>query len=155
MNVKIRKATPNDLDELISMGTALHDVEKKFEPLLTFSNQEAKKLYSKQLENKNAFFLVAEKDEHILGYLYGLIDIVNYFSTKSPEAEIEVIYLKPESRGKGVAELFIDKFVIWAKEMGAFRVKAGIYEENDPSKNLFLKYGFKPYHTVYNLDINR
>lgn len=154
MDINIRKATPDDLNELISMGRALHEVEKQFEPLLTFSDQEAREHYTKQLKNDNAHFLVAEDADQILGYLYGHIDIVDYFSTKSPEAEAEVIYLKPEARGKGVAKQLVDQFIVWAKEKKAFRVKGGIYDQNEPSKNLFLKYGFKPYHTFYTFDLD-
>lgn len=155
MDIKIRKATLNDLGELISMGRSLHDVEQQFEPLLIFSTQEAEKHYTEQLENENAYFLIVEESEHVLGYLYGHVDMVDYFSTDSPEAEVEVIYLKPESRGRGVAKLLVDKFIVWAKEKKAFRVKGGIYNENEPSKNLFLKYGFTPYHTTYTLELDR
>jgi GNAT superfamily N-acetyltransferase len=154
MDIKIRKAKLDDLDELISMGQALYEGEKQFEPLLTFSVQDAREHYTKQLENKNACFLIAEDTSQILGYLYGHINIVDYFSTTSPEAEAEVIYLKPETRGKGIAKQLVDEFIIWAKGKKAFRVKGGIYEQNEPSKNLFLKYGFKPYHTVYTLDLD-
>ena len=155
MDIKIKKAALSDLDELISMGYSLHRVEKQFEPLLTFSAKEAKKYYTKQLENENAYFLIAEGNEHILGYLYGHMDVVDYFSTDSPEAEIEVVYLKPEYRGKGVAKLLVDRFVLLAKEKKAFRVKGGIYNENDPSKNFFLNYGFVPYHTIYTLNLDK
>ena len=149
MDIKIRKAAFDDLDELIAMGQALHKVEKQFEPLLSFSAQEAKKHYSRQLENKEVCFLIAENNGQVLGYLYGHVDMVDYFSTDLPEAEVEVVYLKPESRGKGVAKLLVDKFIAWAKEKKVFRVKTGIYNGNGPSKNFFLKYGFAPYHATY------
>ena len=150
MDTRIRNAT---LDELISMGLALHKVEKEFEPRLILSVQEARKHYANQLENKKVCFLIAEDDKQVLGYLYGHIDMIDYLSGDLPEAEAEVVYLKPESRGKGVAKLLVERFIAWAKEKKSFRVKAGIYEKNGPSKKLFLRYGFQPYHTTYTYNL--
>lgn len=151
--IKIRKADSSDLDTLISLGKDLHLVEKQFEPLLKFSKSEAIERYKKELQNSKSIFLIAEENQEFLGYLYGYLEMVDYLEASSPEAQLELIYLKPEARGKGIATKMVSEFVSWSKKQGAFRVKAGIYEKNAASKKLFLRSDFKPYHTTYSLDL--
>lgn len=152
--MKIRTASISDLDTLISLGKDLYLIEKQFEPLLKFSKSEAIRRYKKQLNDPNCLFLIAEENQEILGYLYGYLEMVDYLETASPEAQLEVIYLKPEARGKEIATKLVNEFISWAKDKGAFRIKAGIYEQNILSKKLFSKSGFKPYHTTCVLDLN-
>jgi len=155
MKINVRKANLNDLSELVMMGQELYKVEKKYEPLLKFSLKESEMHYKRELSNGSACFLIAEDNSIVMGYLYGHLNKVGYFSTDAFEAEIEVVYLKPNARGKGVVKYLVDEFSKWAKHKNAFRIKAGIYEKNHPSRKLFSKISFKPYHTTYIFDLKK
>ena len=151
--MKIRTASISDLDTLISLGKGLYLVEKQFEPLLKFSKSEAIRRYKKKLQDPKCLFLIVEENQETLGYLYGYLEMVDYLETFLPEAQLEVIYLKPEARGKGIATKLINEFISWAKLQKAFRVKVGIYQQNTASKELFKNARFKPYHTTYTLKV--
>jgi GNAT superfamily N-acetyltransferase len=148
MNTQIRQATTQDLTTLLQLGKKLHQVELQFEPLLKYSEQEATNRYTQELRNDHALFLIAEEGSLPIGYLYAHIDQIDYFSTSKPECEIEVIYLEKEARGKGVSKQLVDSCISWAKKSNVFRIKAGIYHQNQLSLSSFQKYGFKPYHTT-------
>jgi GNAT superfamily N-acetyltransferase len=87
--------------------------------------------------------------------LYGHLEKINYFSTNDLEAEVEVVYLKSNARGKNVAKHLVNEFTKWAKHNSAFRIKAGIYDKNYSSQKLFEKIGFNAYHTTYTLDLKK
>lgn len=148
-NNYVKIATISDLNQLIKWGEKLHLVEKKFEPLLTFSKKESEDFYRKQLNNPEALFLVASIDNNLVGYLYAHVDKVDYLSTNKYECEIEVIYLDEKARGTGISQELIQKCFDWIKTKDCFRVKAGIYSQNIASQNLFAKMGFEPYHSTY------
>lgn len=131
------------------MGEKLHFVEKEFEPLLIFSVDEALKRYSRELNNDNALFLLAEENNKAIGYLYSHTDKIAYLDTKQPECVIEAIYIEKEFRGKGLVKLLVEQTISWAKSKNVFRIRAGIYAKNTFSQSAFLKLGFIPHHTTY------
>lgn len=145
----IRKAKRDDVETLVTMGEKLHEVEKTFEPLLTFSYSDFVQHYKEELENPRALLLVAQDQDKVIAYLYAHAQRVEYFDTDKLECEIEVIYVEPEYRGKGLAEKFIDSCLAWAEDKNVFRFKTGIYAQNASSQAAFTKYGFMPYHTTF------
>ena len=150
----IRQASTQDLDMLINWGEKLHDVEKKFEPLLIFSKQDSTDFYKKQLNNTDALFLIAEIDHLPVGYLYAHIDKIDYLDTNKNQCEIEVIFLDEPARGTGISQDLIKECLQWIKTKSCFRVITGIYSQNLASQKLFSKIGFKPYHSTYTMDLD-
>ncbi len=150
-HIKSRIATDKDISQLISMGKELHDVEKKFEPLLEFNEKEAVERYESEMVNPKALLLIAEDQEksEVAGYLYAHYDNIDYFTDMTPECEIEVIYLKPSYRGMGIADFLIKDSLVWANKHGITRIKTGIYFSNMSSRKLFERNKFEPYHISY------
>jgi GNAT superfamily N-acetyltransferase len=147
--MNIRTAKNEDVETLVKMGEQLHFVEKEFEPLLTFSKEEARRRYTSELTNPNSLILVAEEDLTPIGYLYSHAEKVEYFNTDKLECEIEVVFVSEEFRGQGVAQLLIEKCLEWAKTKNMLRIKTGIYAQNSSSQSVFAKVGFVPYHITY------
>lgn len=152
--IKSRIATNEDISQLISMGKELHEVEKKFEPLLEFNESEAIERYTSEVVNPKALLLIAEDQERneIAGYLYAHYNNIDYFTDMVPECEIEVIYLKQDYRGIGIADMLIKESLDWAHKAGISRIKTGIYFSNISSRKLFERNRFKPYHISYILE---
>lgn len=154
-SVNIRVATHQDLPTLLQLGYEMYLVEKEFEPFLAFSQQEAAQRYSAEINDPRFLFLVVEVNGTIAGYLYAHLDRLDYLDTEQPSCEIEVIYLRPEIRGHGVAESLIQKAIAWAQKAGAWRVTAGIFLENTASLNAFTKAGFMQHHVTTVLTLPR
>ena len=144
--MKIRQASHNDLITLLDLGEKLYLMEKSFEPLLCFTATETETRYTKQLKNEDALFLIAEIEGTIVGYLYAHADKVEYFDTDKLECEIEVIYIEPKYRGKGLAQELLQVCIDWAHNKNVFCLKTGIYAQNNDSIRAFTKLGFSPYH---------
>jgi RimJ/RimL family protein N-acetyltransferase len=143
----IRVATDGDIELLLHWSQALHAVERAFESQLTYSEEQAREHYLRELQNAQALFLIAEHEAQLAGYLYGYIsDGPDYFRTKSKHCVIEVVYLEPDARGKGIAEELVRRCMEWAQAAQASRFVAGIYAMNIDSIKLFQKMGFEPYH---------
>lgn len=149
--MNIRAAKNEDLEALVKMGEHLHFVEKKFEPYLAFSSEEAKQRYSSELVNPNALLLLAEENHESIGYLYAHAEKIDYLNTDQLECEIEVVFVDSEFRGRGIAQHLIERCIEWTKTKNVFRVKTGIYAQNTSSQSVFAKVGFTPYHTTYTL----
>ena len=81
-------------------------------------------------------------------------DAPPYFATRATHCIIEVVYLEPQARGRGIAQDLIMRCSQWARAAGASRLIAGVYAANEPSIKLFTKHGFVPYHVmmVHDLD---
>lgn len=145
----IRKANEEDLENLLLWGRKVFEVEKKFSPLLKYSASQVKERYSKQIRDPKYLFLIAELNNKGVGYLYSHLDPVEYLNTERPQCELEVIYLEPSARSKGLAQKLINECVGWAKKNNAFAVTAGIFAANTSSRKCFEKYGFLSNHVTY------
>jgi len=145
----IRPAEPDDLDLLVGWGRALHEVERAFEPQLTYQEVQARQHYSDALHDPQALFLIAELAAQPVGYLYAyLADAPPYFATQAKHCIIEVVYIDPQARGYGIAQELIARCSEWARAAGASRLIAGIYAANESSVKVFAKQGFAPYHVT-------
>lgn len=147
--ITIRKATIKDLTLLLDWGKEMYEVEKKFLPLLTYSPDESKNRYTKQINDPNFLFLIAEFDNVPVGYLYAHVDKIDYLSTEFPQCEIEVIYLDVKARGMKISGKLIAVASDWAKEKKAFEIKAGIFAKNIASQEAFKKAGFNLQHLTF------
>jgi len=152
-DIHIRRAHRADLPELLDMGYELYLVEKQFEPLMTFSKQEAQDRYDRQIDDSTCLFLILEVGDQTAGYLYAHLDHLEYMDTAQPECEIEVIYIKPEFRGLRASILLIEEAVVWAKSKHAWRIKTEIFAENRASLKAFKQHGFNNHHITQILEL--
>lgn len=148
----IRKADFTDIEVLLLFGKELHFVEKKFESDLKYSEEESRMRYLKQLSNPLALFLIVEDDtRNPLGYLYAHAEETN--EQDQLECNLEVIYLVPEFRGKGLSSQLIRSCIEWAKKNHITKIKTEIFAQNTASRKAFEKIGFDPYLLIYSLEI--
>lgn len=152
-NINIRKASSADLEALLTWGYNLYEAEKNFEPLMLFSYEEARARYSNQINNPDCLFLIAELNGKAIGYLYAHLDKVPYIETDKKECFLEVIYLEPEARGKGISTQLINNCIHWATENNALRVRCDIFAKNQASIKTFEKSGFELSSVVYSLEL--
>lgn len=149
MIFNIRLASKKDLPQLITFGRMLHDVEAQYEPLLKFSDTEAEHRYERELNNPHALLAIAEFEGKPVGYMYAHYELIEYLDKDQPECEIEVIFITEHYRRKGLSKQFIQYCKEWALANNIFRLKVGIYSQNENSIASFKHFGFKPYHYTY------
>jgi RimJ/RimL family protein N-acetyltransferase len=58
------------------------------------------------------------------------------------------VYLAPEARGSGAADLLLNTIFAHAKQTGALQVHIGVSTTNPPAQKLYQRAGFKTYGTA-------
>ncbi len=148
--IHIRKATINDIETVIDLGSLLQDDSKIYEPDIIFDRKSAIEHYSAELNNDDALIIVAEIDNKIIGYQYSYITKLDYLDTQNIECTFEAIILLPEYRSKGIGKQITTVSEKWAvQDKKANRISATIYSGNTASEQLHLNEGFKPHSTSY------
>lgn len=115
-NLIIRQCTYNELDHVIALQEewAKDDITYGFTP--------ANKKYLSERLGK--YFLVAEVQENIIGFVSGVINKaknMTIFSDGELYIEIEDIYVSSNNRGQGIGNILLNKVLEISKENGVER----------------------------------
>src|SRR5687768_14582785 len=139
-DIKIRKATLNDIGQLQKIGRHTF-----FETFSAGNTEENMKTYldegfsieklSGELNNRHSEFYFAELDNNVIGYLK-----LNFGESQTElkdekALEIERIYVLKEFHGKKVGQLLYDKAIQIARINDADYVWLGVWEENPRAIN--------------------
>ena len=102
---------------------------------LCFSIPWSKKLFENDIDNKNAFYVIALFNGVVIGYcgLYKVLD----------EADITNIAVHPDYRNLGIATTILDYILKHCSESKISKVMLEVRESNYIAINLYKKYGFK------------
>lgn len=121
--IAIKKMTKEHIEQVYA-------IEEK-----CFSIPWSKKSFEKEInENKMAIYLVALKDEQVLGYA-GMWHVIN-------EGHITNVAVSPEYRRQGIGESLINKLIEIAKEKEMIGITLEVRTSNEIAKNLYKKHGF-------------
>jgi len=85
--------------------------------------------------NRTAVYLVARRDDIIVGYA-GMWVVMD-------EAHITTIAVDPPSRGQGIGERLLIALIEKAAERGARWLQLEVRRSNTAAQNLYRKYGFR------------
>jgi ribosomal protein S18 acetylase RimI-like enzyme len=89
-------------------------------------------------EGVDKVLFVAEDAAAILG-------VVGAFRRLDPaEVQLVSLWVDPEARGRGVAQVLIRAVAAWARERGADDVVLFVQEANAPGRALYVRAGFRP-----------
>jgi ribosomal protein S18 acetylase RimI-like enzyme len=140
--IAIRECMQEDLDDILS----LH--RQWFNDDITYGLTPADRSY---LESKlGEYFLVAELDSKIIGFIYGTIHKAkNMAVIKDGEFYIEIddIYTLPEYRGNGIGSLLLSKILEISKQNEIER--SLIYsstKDMDSIINFYKKHDYKTWY---------
>ncbi len=135
----IRKATIDDIQDIIEMAKAFHresDARK-----YTLTNERIKELTT--LIISTGLGILAVKDGEAIGMMGAMLQKNVFFDELM--AGDYLIYVKPEYRGTEAAQLLVDYYIQWAKTYGArcigIDIESGINDER--AINFYNKMGFR------------
>jgi ribosomal protein S18 acetylase RimI-like enzyme len=146
-NIEIRKATLNDVDQLLkisrqtfsetfSADNSADDMKKYLD-----ENFSADKL-ANELNNKNSEFYFTTLDNIVIGYLKLNFGEAQTELKDSKTLEIERIYVLKEYHGKSVGQILYEQAIQVAKQKEAEYIWLGVWEENLKAINFYKKNGF-------------
>ena len=151
--VKIRKSSLLDLDQLMVFEQDLIKTERPFDPTLKpdpINYYDLKWLLTSPL----AEVVVAEADNKIIASGYARIDRSKPFLKHSTHAYLGFMYVVPEYRGQGINKKIMDVLKDWAVSQNITEFSLEVYYDNISAIKAYEKIGFSRYilEMRFNLD---
>jgi len=146
--IKIRKATMDDFEELFRLRLLSKKEELKYSS--TLKSIDSSKQYYKEylrldLTKPDRALFVAEEESRIVGAILGKfftpLRISKYH--KEGKGHISNLYVDKAHRKKGVAEKLVNRVLDWLKENKVPHASLEIHLDNKAAQNLYSKVGFK------------
>ena len=147
-NIQIEKASTQDIDAIVELHMEALKEEFSFSAASEFRsvNYEAKESVRDFFENTiysdDFHLLIAHKNE-VIGFAL--------FLEHAPLAEIPKrvgyvngIYVKPELRGQGIADSFIENAICWFRSRNVEILELSATVGSDRVNGFWKKWGFKP-----------
>jgi ribosomal protein S18 acetylase RimI-like enzyme len=144
----IRRATSADLPTLGRLGALLvqqhHDFDgRRFLPASTRTPHQYAEFLGSQLDDPDVLVLVAEQDEHVIGYTFAAMEGYDYKSLRGPAALLHDVLVDPDHRGHGVGRRLLDEAMSMMQGRGARQIVLSTAERNESAQRLFASMGFR------------
>jgi ribosomal protein S18 acetylase RimI-like enzyme len=150
MNIRVRKATENDIVFIQGFGNKLAQYEKQFDPTINVDypfTKTAKERYLRAIDG--GYVTIAYDEKKPVGFLIGTIAINGKDTARNiTQATLHNIYVEREYRGKGIGEMLAEDFRKYCKENGVNRLYVGVNSENSLAIKFYEKVRFLPC-TIY------
>lgn len=151
MNIKIVKATSNDVLKTNEFLTKLIQDEKKYDSNIN-EKFVMKSYYEPAVKNPNKCLLIAKNNNEIVGYLYG--SLINDGDTVlNKVSKLDALFVDESSRRLKVATKLINEFKNWSLDKECIYIEVGVFNSNVSAYNLYKNNGFKDIKTIMSLDL--
>ena len=151
--VKIRKASLLDLEQLKVFEQDLIKTERPFDPTLKpdpITYYDLRSLLNSPL----AEVVVAEADNKVIASGYARIDRSKPFLKHSTHAYLGFMYVLPEYRGQGINRRIIDALKNWAATQNITEFSLEVYYDNISAIKAYEKIGFSKYILEMRFNLN-
>ncbi|MFM2624512.1 GNAT family N-acetyltransferase [Vibrio owensii] len=145
--MKIRSATPDDLNALFVLNTQISELHFRHAPH-TFvpPSEEDRAFLADALADEARLVLIAEEGQQALGFITATItqNETISFLIKDPICRIGTIVVDENQKSKGVGRALMTAVEQWARESGATQVRLEVMEFNHNAQQFYDKLGFAP-----------
>ena len=139
--LKLRSATLEDLDTLLSFEQGIVEAERPFDHTLKPGEIHYYDLAG-LIERPDAEVIVAEKNGAPVGSGYVLKKPSDDFRVQDFHAHIGFLYVKPEHRKQGINRQILDALLAWADDQKLSVIQLEVYQDNLPALRAYEKSGF-------------
>ena len=147
--VRIRACTADDIDGVIALERQWEQEEISYGDF----NPMSREAYDTILERFPAYFLVAECDGQLVGYIHASTDReqrVEIIPASEPYVEIEDIYVRPDFRGRDIGGELLEQVFAIAQAAGVQRFIIGtLSKETDKILKFYRSHGFTPWRIQF------
>lgn len=147
MNIKIRKATPDDLSLILNFIRQLAKYEKLESEVSATEDQLKQTLF----QNMFAHVLLIEENNKAVGFALYFFNYSTFLA--KPGIYLEDLYIKEEHRGKGFGKMLLQYLAQVAVENNCGRLEWSVLDWNTPAIKFYESVGAKALDewTVYRL----
>ena len=145
--MKIRSATPDDLDTLFDLNKQINELHHLYAPqAFVAPSEEDRTFLINMLADEERLFLVAEESQQVLGFITATItqNETISFLIKDPICRIGTIVVDENQKSKGFGRALMAAVEQWARESGATQVRLEVMEFNHNAQQFYDKLGFVP-----------
>jgi ribosomal protein S18 acetylase RimI-like enzyme len=143
------KATKDDFKDLFKLVMAfeldkqvLYDYDDKFDKSKML--KENKKNLKEFLNDKTCNYIVCEKGDVLVGYIF-----LSFSDIYDGEGYVNEIYVIPSERKKGIANKFLENGVSWLKLNNCKTIDITVNRKNKLALNLYKNHGFGKFKDSY------
>lgn len=151
-DVILREATENDISALRQLEQELIEFERPFDRCIIDSNITYYDLAS-LITSSDSVIVVADVNAEIVACGYAQIRASKPCFTPETHCYLGFIYVKPQSRGKGLSRQIIDSLTNWAKSCDVRYFLLDVYSENSGAVSAYQRFGFKPLSLKMELEV--
>jgi len=139
MNLIIRKASAKDSDSVYSLVNDLegHEMDKK-----SFDA-----LYSKNLSDNNIYYLVAEKDDRIVGFIS--LHVQNILHHSKATCELQELNIAPGLRGLGIGAEMMNEVEKIARNLNLEEIELTTKIHREQAQSFYRKLGYTHTHNKF------
>ena len=144
IELKIRKASIVDLEQLLAFEQDLIKTERPFDPTV---KPEPVNYYDLKamLTAPDVEVVVAVADNKIIGSGYARIEKSKPYLIHSHHAYLGFMYVLPEYRGQGINKKIMDVLKDWGALQNITEFRLEVYYENASAIKAYEKFGFSRY----------
>jgi ribosomal protein S18 acetylase RimI-like enzyme len=147
--VHIRACLPNDIDNVIALERQWEQEEIAYGDF----NPMSREAYVAILERFPDYFLVAESDGQLVGYIHASVHHhkpVEVIPAQEPYVAIEDIYVQPDFRDRDIGGALLERIFEIARQQGTQRFIVGtLSKETDKILRFYRSHGFTPWHIQF------
>jgi ribosomal protein S18 acetylase RimI-like enzyme len=140
--VRIRACSPDDIDAVIGLERQWQQEEIAYGDF----NPMSREAYRSILERFPAYFLVAERDGQLVGYIHASVQHdkpVEVIPAQEPYVAIEDIYVQPDFRDRDIGGALLERVFAVAEQAGIQRFIVGtLSKETDRILAFYRSHGF-------------
>ena len=151
--IKIRKASLNDLEQLLAFEQDLIKTERPFDPTIKADPVNYYDLKT-MLTASTIEVVIAEVNNRIVASGYARIDKSKPFLKHKNHAYLGFMYVLPDYRGKGLNKRIIDALKNWVITQNINEIRLEVYYDNVSAIKAYETIGFSRYSLEmrYNLE---
>ena len=143
----IRFAAVDDIPRLLELGAAMH-AESQWESV-PFSVEKVEQLYQMLIGNEDALFIVAERDNKIIGMMAGTVQ--EHWMSEARVACDLFVFIEPAHRGGITGPRMLDLYTGWSLNKNVGLIMLGAMTGVAPQKTarLFGLLGYEQMGTMH------
>ena len=147
--IRIRACTPDDIDGVIALERQWEQEEIAYGDF----NPMSREAYAAILKRFPAYFLVAERDRQLVGYIHASVQRDNpvvVIPAQEPYIEIEDIYVQPDFRDRDIGGALLERVFELARQERIQRFSvATLSKETDRILKFYRSHGFRPWRIQF------